>query len=87
MTPTQTPVSIPTSPTPVTTVITPPVGVPIANFTGTPTSGLIPLAVVLHEYVNGNSNQVEMDIRGYWSWEPSTLRSHRMLIRHPELIR
>lgn len=60
MTPTQTPVIIPTTPTPTITVTPTPVTAPVANFTGTPTSGSLPLLVSFMDTSTGTPTG--------WSW-------------------
>jgi PKD repeat protein len=75
MTPTQTPVTIPTSPTPVTTSTTPPVGAPVANFTGTPTSGLIPLTVAFTDTSTGTPTGWRWTFGDIGAGNTSTLRN------------
>jgi PKD repeat protein len=75
MTPTQTPVTIPTSPTPVTTATTLPVGAPVANFTGTPTSGPVPLTVVFTDMSTGTPTGWRWTFGDTGTGNTSTLRN------------
>jgi PKD repeat protein len=75
MTPTQTPVTIPTTPTPVTTVTTLPVGAPVANFTGTPTTGLIPLTVAFTDLSTGTPTGWRWTFGDTGAGNTSTLRN------------
>jgi PKD repeat protein len=75
MTPTQTPVIIPTSPTPVTTATTPPVGAPVASFTGTPTSGFAPLTVVFTDTSTGTPTGWRWTFGDIGAGNTSTLRN------------
>jgi len=75
MTPTRTPVTIPTSPTPVTTATTLPVGVPVANFTGTPTSGPVPLTVAFTDLSTGTPTGWRWTFGDTGAGNTSTLRN------------
>jgi PKD repeat protein len=75
MTPTQTPVTIPTSPTPVTTTTTLPVGAPVANFTGTPVSGPIPLTVAFTDMSTGTPTGWRWTFGDSGAGNTSTLRN------------
>ena len=75
MTPTQTPVTIPTSPTPVTTTTTLPVGAPVANFAGTPTSGPVPLTVAFTDLSTGTPTGWRWTFGDTGAGNTSTLRN------------